>query len=86
MKAAKKAVIADIDSMNKPISQPNTINNAPNLTDILIERLDLWDQQDLAQAAGELHQAVEIERQVRTLSSQIRLEMGFLVPAREVTR
>jgi len=86
LKAAKKAVIADIDSMNKPISQPNTINNAPNLTDILIERLDLWDQQDLAQAAGELHQAVEIERQVRTLSSQIRLEMGFLVPAQEVAR
>ena len=86
MKAAKKAVIADIDSMNKPISQPNTINNAPNLTEILIERLDLWDQQDLAQAAGELHQAVEIERQVRTLSSQIRLKMGFLVPAQEVVR
>ena len=72
--------------MNKTISQPNTINNTPNLTSILIERLDLWDQQDLAQAAGELHQAVEIERKVRTLSSQIRQEMGFLVPAQEVIR
>ena len=72
--------------MNKTISQPNTINNTQNLTSILIERLDLWDQQDLAQAAGELHQAVEIERKVRTLSSQIRQEMGFLVPAQEVIR
>ena len=72
--------------MNKTISQPNTINNTPNLTGILIERLDLWDQQDLAQAAGELHQAVEIERKVRTLSSQIRQEMGFLVPAHEVVQ
>ena len=72
--------------MNKTNSQQKTINNTPNLTSILIERLDLWDQQDLAQATGELHQAVEIERQVRTLSSQIRLEMGFLVPAQEVTR
>ena len=72
--------------MNKTNSQQNTTNNTPNLTSILIERLDLWDQQDLAQAAGELHQAVEIERKVRTLSSQIRQQMGFLVPAQEVIR
>ena len=72
--------------MNKSNSQQNTINNTPNLTSILIERLDLWDQQDLAQASGELHQAVEIERKVRTLSSQIRQEMGFLIPAQEVVR
>ena len=72
--------------MNKTNSQQNTTNNTPNLTSILIERLDLWDQQDLAQATGELHQAVEIERKVRTLSSQIRQEMGFLVPAQEVIR
>ena len=72
--------------MNKTNSQQNTTNNTPNLTSILIERLDLWDQQDLAQAAGELHQAVEIERKVRTLSSQIRQEMGFLVSAQELVR
>ena len=72
--------------MNKTNSQQNTTNNTPNLTSILIERLDLWDQQDHAQAAGELHQAVEIERKVRTLSSQIRQDMGFLVPAHKVVR
>ena len=72
--------------MNKTNSQQNWINKTPNLTSILIERLDLWDQQDLAQAAGELHQALEIERKVRTLSSHIRQEMGFLVPAQEVVR
>ena len=72
--------------MNKFISDTNTANKTPSLTSILIERLNLWDQQDLAQAAGELHQAVEIERKVRRISSQIRLEMGFLVATQEVTR
>lgn len=72
--------------MNKFISDTNTVINTPNLTNILIERLNLWDQQDLAQAAGELHQAVEIERKVRRISSQIRMEMGFLVPTQEVVR
>ncbi len=72
--------------MNKSTPQKNTINDIPGLTSILIERLNLWDQQDLAQAAGELHQAVEIERRVRDLSSQIRLKMGFLVAAKELVR
>ena len=72
--------------MNKFISDTNTVNNTPNLTNILIERLNLWDQQDLAQAAGELHQAVGIEQKVRRISSQIRIEMGFLVPMQEVVR
>lgn len=72
--------------MNKTLSHTNTVNNTPDLTSILIERLDLWDQQDLAQAAGELHQAVEIERKVRSITSKIRLEMGFLVPTQEVVR
>ena len=72
--------------MNKFISDTNTVNKTPSLTNILIERLNLWDQQDVAQAAGELHQAVEIERKVRRISSQIRMEMGFLVPMQEVVR
>ena len=72
--------------MNKTTLQPNTINNTPSLTSILIKRLELWDQQDLAQTAGELHQAIEIERKVRNLSAQIRLEMGFLVPGQEVVQ
>ena len=72
--------------MNKFISDTNTVNKTPSLTNILIERLNLWDQQDVAQAAGELHQAVEIERKVRRISSQIRLEMGFLVATQEVIR
>ena len=72
--------------MNKSISDTNTVNNTRSLTSILIERLELWDQQDLVQAAGELHQAVEIERKVRSISSQIRMGMGFLVPTQEVVR
>lgn len=72
--------------MNIFIPDTNTLNNTPSLTSILIKRLDLWDQQDLVQAAGELHQAVEIERKVRSISSQIRMGMGFLVPTQEVVR
>lgn len=79
-------MITDIKPMNKSTPQKNTINDIPGLTSILIERLNLWDQQDLAQAAGELHQAVEIERRVRDLSSQIRLKMGFLVAEKELVR
>ena len=72
--------------MNIFIPDTNTLNNTPSLTSILIKRLDLWDQQDLVQAAGELHQAVEIERKVRSISSQIRMQMGFLVPTQKVVR
>ena len=72
--------------MNIFIPDTNTVNNTRSLTSILIERLELWDQQDLVQAAGELHQAVEIERKVRSISSQIRMGMGFLVPTQEVVR
>lgn len=70
--------------MNKTNLQTNTINNTTSLTSILIKRLELWDQQDLAQASGELHQAIDIERKVRKLSAEIRLKMGFLVPDQEV--
>ena len=38
--------MADIYCMNKTVSQPSTVNNTLNLTNILIERLDLWDEQE----------------------------------------
>ena len=48
-----------------------------NLTPLLKERLDLWDQQDAAQKDGEFHKALLLERRIRQLSKEIRILMGL---------
>ena len=53
--------------MEQPTS--NSINN--NLTQLLSERLDLWDQQDAAQREGAFHRALFLEQQIRQLSDEI---------------
>ena len=64
-------------------NRTNTINDSESLLHLLSERLDLWDQQDAAQAAGEWHQALTLERSIREISPRIRQSMGLLVPSGE---
>ena len=52
-----------------------TINT--NLTPLLNERLDLWDQQDAAQRDSEFHKALLLERRIRQLNKEIRMIMGL---------
>lgn len=52
-------------------------NNNNNLTPLLNERLDLWDQQDAAQKDGEFHKALLLERRIRQLNKEIRMVMGL---------
>ena len=54
-----------------------TFNNNNNLTPLLNERLDLWDQQDAAQRDGEFHKALLLERRIRQLNKEIRMVMGL---------
>ena len=54
-----------------------TFNNNNNLTTLLNERLDLWDQQDAAQRDGEFHKALLLERRIRQLNKEIRMVMGL---------
>lgn len=67
-------------------SKTNTINNSETLLQLLSQRLDLWDQQDAAQAAGEWHQALAIEQSIRSISPRIRQALGLIVlPIEEVS-
>jgi len=53
------------------MQQPqSSFNN--NLTQLLRQRLDLWDQQDAAQRDGAFHRALSLEQQIRQLSDEIR--------------
>ena len=64
-------------------NRTNTINDSESLLQLLSERLLLWDQQDAAQAAGEWHQALELEQTIRSISPRIRRSMGLLVTSRK---
>ena len=55
----------------------NNKTNNINLTPLLNERLDLWDQQDAAQRDGEFHKALLLERSIRQLNKEIRMVMGL---------
>ena len=61
----------------------NTINNSESLQQLLSDRLLLWDQQDAAQAAGEWHQALDLEQSIRSISSRIRGSMGLIALTQE---
>ena len=64
-------------------NRTNTINDSESLLQLLSERLHLWDQQDAAQAAGQWHQALTLERSIREISPRIRQTMGLLAPSAE---
>ena len=63
----------------------NNKTNNTNLTPLLNERLDLWDQQDAAQRDGEFHKALLLERRIRQLNKEIRMVMALeeAVPVEE---
>ena len=60
-------------------NRTNTINDSESLLQLLSERLHLWDQQDAAQAAGEWHQTLTVERSIREISPRTHQSMGLLV-------
>ncbi|MCP4972340.1 MAG: hypothetical protein GY914_01480 [Prochlorococcus sp.] len=64
-------------SMQQGTTTFNNNTNNNNLTPLLNERLDLWDQQDAAQRDGEFHKALLLERRIRQLNKEIRMVMGL---------
>ena len=60
----------------------STFNNN-NLTQLLSQRLTLWDQQDAAQQDGAFHQALSLERRIRQLTDDIRMAMALEAVAAE---
>ena len=56
--------------------QSSTFNNN-DLTQLLSQRLDLWDQQDAAQRDGAFHQALSLEQHIRQLNDEIRRAMAL---------
>ena len=52
------------------MQQPTSTRNN-TLTQLLSQRLDLWDQQDAAQKEGAFHRALSLEQQIRQLSEEI---------------
>ena len=63
--------------MQQRTTTSNNKTNNTNLTPLLNERLDLWDQQDAAQRDGEFHKALLLERRIRQLNKEIRMVMGL---------
>ena len=77
--------IVDSITMQNTQNNPrtNTVKNSESLLQLLSERLHLWDQQDAAQAAGEWHQAIDLEQSIRSISFCIRESMGLIAPTRQ---
>ena len=65
--------------------QTSTFNNN-NITQLLSQRLDLWDQQDAAQQEGAFHQALSLEQRIRQLNDEIRRALAFDAAAAEAGR
>ena len=77
-------VVNSVDMQNtQNTNRTNTINDSESLVRLLSERLQLWDQQDEAQTAGEWHHALALERSIREISTGIRRSMGLAVPSGE---
>jgi hypothetical protein len=78
------SIVDSITMQNTQINpRANTINNSESLQQLLSDRLLLWDQQDAAQAAGEWHQALDLEQSIRSISSRIRGSMGLIALTQE---
>ena len=63
--------IIQILQNNVGMQQPTSNFSNNNLTQLLCQRLDLWDQQDAAQKEGAFHRALSLEQQIRQLSEEI---------------
>ena len=57
-------------------NQENTFTNN-TLSTLLCNRLDLWDQQDIAQQNGDFHLALALEQSIRSLNAEIRSAMNL---------
>ena len=56
---------------NAGMQQPTSNFSNNNLTQLLSQRLELWDQQDAAQRDGAFHRALSLEQQIRQISDEI---------------
>ena len=76
------------DVLHKTIGmqQPTSNFNNNNLTQLLSQRLDLWDQQDAAQQEGGFHRALSLEQQIRQLTNEIRRALALDAVAAEAVR
>ena len=68
------------------MQQPNSTFNNNNLTQLLSQRLDLWDQQDAAQREGAFHRALSLEQHIRQLTDEIRRALALDAVAAEAGR
>ena len=67
--------ISDVLHNTVGMQQPTSTRNN-HLTQLLVQRLDLWDQQDAAQKEGAFHRALSLEQQIRQLSEEIGRAIG----------
>ena len=68
------------------MQQPTTNFNNNNLTQLLSQRLDLWDQQDAAQQEGAFHRALSLEQNIRQLNDEISRALALDSVAAEAGR
>ena len=69
--------ISDVLHNTVGMQQPTTNFNNNNLTQLLSQRLDLWDQQDAAQQEGAFHRALSLEQNIRKLNDEIRRALAL---------
>ena len=80
-----KATVGISDGLHNTVGmqQPNSTFNNNNLTQLLSQRLDLWDQQDAAQQEGAFHRALSLEQDIRQLTNEIRRALALDAVAAE---
>jgi len=80
-----KATVGISDGLHNTVGmqQPNSNFNNKNLTQLLSQRLDLWDQQDAAQKEGAFHRALSLEQDIRQLTDEIRRALALDAVAAE---
>ena len=78
--------INDVLHNNVGMQQQTSTFNNNNITQLLSQRLDLWDQQDAAQQEGAFHQALSLEQRIRQLNDEIRRALAFDAAAAEAGR
>ena len=75
--------ISDVLHNTVVMQQPTSNFNNNNLTQLLSQRLDLWDQQDAAQKEGAFHRALSLEQDIRQLTDEIRRALALDAVAAE---
>ena len=80
-----KVTVGINDVLHKTIGmqQPTSNFNNNNLTQLLSQRLDLWDQQDAAQKERAFHRALSLEQDIRQLTDEIRRALALDAVAAE---